>query len=124
MAATLALEPGIDGSGPRLAQDGAPGAPSAGWLTATVRPAGMFGCADVDRLRALLDALSTCASMVVLDLSAAQLCSVYAAIAVDEAARELEASGGALVCVHADPTSLAHLAAAGPHTVLMPASAP
>ena len=124
MAATLALEPGIDGSGPRPTQDGALGTPGAAWLTATVRPAGLFGCADVARLRALLDALSTCASMVVLDLSAAQLRSLDAAIAVDEAARELEASGGALVCVHADPTSLAHLAAAGPHTVLMPASAP
>jgi hypothetical protein len=124
MAATLALEPGIDGAGARPAQHGAPGAPSAAWLTATVRPAGTFGNADADRLRALLDALSTCASMVVLDLAAAQLCSVYAATAVDEAARELEECGGALVCVHADPTSLAHLAAAGPHTVLMPASAP
>ena len=74
--------------------------------------------------RAPFCALSTCASVVVLDLSAAQLCSVDAAIAIDEAARELEASGGALVCVHADPRSLAHLAAAGSHTVLMPASAP
>ncbi len=124
MAATLALEPGIDGSGPRPALDWALGAPGGAWLTATVRPAGVFGCADAGRLRALLDALSTCASMVVLDLSAAQLCSLDAAIAVDEAARELEASGGALVCVHADPMSLAHLAAAGSHTVLMPASAP
>ncbi|NMM30300.1 MAG: hypothetical protein HHJ10_04460 [Cellulomonas sp.] len=123
MAATLALEPGIDGSGLRPALDWSLGAPGGAWLTATVRPAGVFGCADAGRLRALLDALSTCASMVVLDLSAAQLCSVDAAIAVDEAARELAASGGALVCVHADPMSLAHLAAAGPHTVLMPVSA-
>ncbi|HEX7805786.1 MAG TPA: hypothetical protein VF413_06460 [Cellulomonas sp.] len=124
MAATLALEPGIDGSAQRPAQDGSPGAPGAVWFTATVRPAGVFGCADAGRLRALLDALTTCASMVVLDLSAAQLCSVDVAVVVDEAARRLELAGGALVCVHADPTSLSHLAAAGPHTVLMPTSVP
>ena len=35
----------------------------------------------------------------------------------------LGALGGALVYAHADPMSLAHLAAAGPHTVLMPVSA-
>jgi hypothetical protein len=39
MAATLALEPGIDGSGPRPALDWALGAPGGAWLTATVRPA-------------------------------------------------------------------------------------
>ncbi|NKY08451.1 hypothetical protein HF998_15925, partial [Cellulomonas hominis] len=38
------------------------------WLTATVRPAGSFGRAESGRLRALLDALSACASIVVLDL--------------------------------------------------------
>ncbi|PVU83229.1 hypothetical protein DDP54_09755 [Cellulomonas sp. WB94] len=121
MAATLALETGIDGSAQQPAQDAGPGT---AWFTATVRPAGVFGCADAGRLRALLDALSSCASMVVLDLAAAQLCSLDTAMVVDEAARRLEAAGGALVCVHADPPSLAHLAAAGPHTVLMPASVP
>ncbi|HEX5332587.1 MAG TPA: hypothetical protein VFW79_08090 [Cellulomonas sp.] len=124
MTATLALEPGIDGSAQRPAQGGGSGAPGTAWFTATVRPAGVFTCTDAGRLRALLDALSTCASMVVLDLSAAQLRSVDAAIVVDEAARRLEAAGGALVCVHADPASLAQLAAAGPHTVLMPTSVP
>ena len=125
MAPTLALvsgidgEPGIDGAALLHQPEHAPDARSAGWLTATVRPAGMFGHADAGRLRALLDALTGCASLVVLDLQAAQLCSVYAAIAVDEAAAELERSGGCLICVNADPTSLAHLAAAGPHAVLV-----
>ena len=125
MATTLARVSDIDG-GPGI--DGAelldqpadarhPG--PAGWLTATVRPAGLFGQADAGRLRALLDALTGCASMVVLDLQAAQLCSVYAAIAVDEAAGDLARSGGCLICVNADPTSRAHLAAAGPHAVLV-----
>src|ERR1035437_5153729 len=41
------------------------------WLTATIRPAGTFGHNDTSRLRALLDALSACASIVVLDLQVA-----------------------------------------------------
>ena len=123
MATTLALVPGIDDTGP-VDRRGAAGTERPGWLTATVRPAGMFGRADAGRLRALLDALSECASMVVLDLQAAQLGSVYAAIAVDEAAAELERSGGCLICVNADPTSLAHLAAAGHHAVLMRSELP
>ncbi|QTE29725.1 hypothetical protein [Pengzhenrongella sicca] len=43
------------------------------WITATVRPAGTFGTSDSGRLRALLGALSACASIVVLDLQAARL---------------------------------------------------
>jgi len=72
------------------------------WLTANVRPAGSFGRADVARLRALLDALSTTASMVVLDLAAATLRSHHAADAIDEAAGELERHGGCLLCINAD----------------------
>lgn len=81
------------------------------WLTANVRPAGSFGRADVGRLRALLDALAACASIVVLDLQAARLRSGHAAEAIDEAARELEARGGCLLCVNADADARAHLGA-------------
>jgi len=99
------------------------------WITATVRPAGSFGRADAGRLRALLDALSACASIVVLDLRSARLRSRRAAEAVDEAAVLLEARGGCLLCVHADDETRAHLAGAGPHAVLLdgdaePATAP
>ena len=73
-----------------------------GWLTAQVRPAGSFGRADVGRLRALLDALSACASLVVLDLGAARLRSGRAAAAIDEAAARLEDRGGCLLCINAD----------------------
>lgn len=97
---------------------------ASGWLTATVRPAGSFGRADAGRLRALLDALSACASMVVLDLQAARLCSPRAAEVIDDAADELERRGGCLLCVNADDASLAHLAAAGHHTVLVPRPTP
>lgn len=97
-----------------------PGDDGAGaWLTATVRPAGSFGRADAGRLRALLDALSACASIVVLDLRSARLRSRRAADAVDEAATQLEARGGCLLCVHADPETRAHLAEAGRHAVLL-----
>ena len=47
--------------------------PQSAWLTATIRPAGTFGRNDASRLRVLLDALSACASIVVLDLQAARL---------------------------------------------------
>ena len=47
--------------------------PERAWLTATIRPAGTFGRNDASRLRVLLDALSACASIVVLDLQAARL---------------------------------------------------
>lgn len=89
------------------------------WITATVRPAGSFGRADSGRLRALLDALSACASIVVLDLRSARLRSRRAAEAVDEAGTLLEARGGCLLCVHADDESRAHLLGAGTHTVLL-----
>lgn len=94
-------------------------APDPTWLTATVRPAGSFGRADADRLRTLLEALSACASVVVLDLGSARLRSPRAAEVVDEAATRLEARGGCLLCVHADAETRARLADAGPHAVLL-----
>ncbi len=98
---------------------GEPDEPDDGtWLTATIRPAGTFGRADAGRLRALLDALSACASLVVLDLRSARLRSGVAAAVVDEAAGRLESRGGCLLCVNADPDSRASLSAAGSHTVL------
>lgn len=96
-----------------------PGGTADPWITATVRPAGSFGRADSGRLRALLDALSACASIVVLDLRSARLRSRRAAEAVDEAGTLLEARGGCLLCVHADAESRAHLLQAGTHTVLL-----
>jgi hypothetical protein len=72
------------------------------WLTAQVRPAGSFGREDVGRLRALLDALSACASLVVLDLQSAQLRSRRAVDVIDAAAADLESHGGCLLCVNAD----------------------
>lgn len=97
----------------------AAGADEPSWLTATVRPAGSFGATDAGRLRALLDALSGCASLVVLDLSCARLRSGHAANAVDDAARALERNGGCLVCVHADEESRMLLSRAGGHAVLL-----
>lgn len=79
------------------------------WLTANVRPAGSFGRADVVRLRALLDALSASASMVVLDLGAVSLRSHHAADVIDEAAIELERRGGCLLCINADDEVRAQL---------------
>jgi len=79
------------------------------WLTANVRPAGSFGRGDVGRLRALLDALSGSASMVVLDLSAVTLRSHHAADAIDEAADELERRGGCLLRINADDEVRAQL---------------
>lgn len=89
------------------------------WITATVRPAGTFGRRDVGRLRALLDALCACASIVVLDLGAARLRSPRAAEVIDDAARRLEASGGCLLCLNAD--SEARLALHPGHAVLLEA---
>ncbi|MCV2394921.1 hypothetical protein OEB99_11430 [Actinotalea sp. M2MS4P-6] len=80
------------------------------WLTAEVRPAGTFGRHDAGRLRALLDALSACASIVVLDLAAVRLSSPRAAAAIDDAARRLEHAGGCLLCVNADAETREHLA--------------
>ena len=87
----------------------ATGALDPAWLTATVRPAGSFGRADVGRLRALLQALAACASIVVLDLQAARLRSPRAAEAIDEAAAALEAHGGCLICMNADAVAAAWL---------------
>lgn len=83
--------------------------PMSAWLTAHVRPAGSFGRGDVGRLRALLDALSACASIVVLDLAAVQLRSGRAAVAIDDAAAGLEARGGCLVCINASDETRAAL---------------
>ncbi len=94
------------------------------WITATVRPAGSFGRADAGRLSQLLDALSACASIVVLDLRSARLRSHGAAVAVDDAATALEGRGGCLLCVHADDESRAHLAEAGRHVVILEDDAP
>jgi len=79
------------------------------WLTANVRPAGSFGRADVERLKALLGPLSETASMVVLDLAAVTLRSHHAADAIDEAAVELERRGGCLLCINADDEVRAQL---------------
>jgi len=92
--------------------------PEAAWITASIRPAGSFGRQDVGRLRALLDALSACASIVVLDLAAARLRSPRAAAVIEDAARRLADSGGCLLCVNADPDSAAQLSACG-HAVVM-----
>lgn len=89
------------------------------WITATVRPAGSFGRGEVGRLRALLDALSACASIVVLDLQAARLLSPRAATAIDEAAHRLEEHGGCLLCINVDADSRACLSTAGQHAVLL-----
>ena len=60
------------------------------WLTATIRPAGTIGRNDTGRLRALLDALSACASIVVLDLQVARLRSPGAGEVIEDAAWDLE----------------------------------
>jgi hypothetical protein len=89
------------------------------WLTATIRPAGTFGRNDTSRLRALLDALSACASMVVLDLQVAQLRSPGAGEVIEEAAWDIESRGGCLLCINVDSESRACLSAAGDHAVLL-----
>ena len=89
------------------------------WLTATIRPAGTFGRNDATRLRVLLDALSACASIVVLDLQAARLRSQRAGEVIQDAARDLEHRGGCLLCINASTESRACLFAAGNHAVLM-----
>jgi hypothetical protein len=93
------------------------------WLTANVRPAGRFGRADVDRLRALLDALSASASMVVLDLQATRLRAAGAAGAIDAAAAHLEARGGCLLCINADADTCARLSGCR-HAVVVGRGAP
>ena len=100
---------------PHLSEDGDLPA----WITASVRPAGSFGRHEAGRLRALLDALSACASVVVLDLAAMRLRSPRVATVIDDAARRLAASGGGPVCLHADTESAAQLAECR-HVVVMP----
>ena len=94
------------------------------WLTANVRPAGSFGRADVGRLRALLDALSATASMVVLDLAAVTLRSHHAADVIDEAAVELERRGGCLLCINADADVRAQLRTCTHAVVVVPPGEP
>ena len=89
------------------------------WITATIRPAGTFGRNDAGRLRVLLDALSTCASIVVLDLQAARLRSHRAGEVIQDAAWDIERRGGCLLCVNVSAESRACLFAAGNHAVLM-----
>jgi hypothetical protein len=89
------------------------------WLTATIRPAGTFGRNDTSRLRALLAALSACASIVVLDLQVARLHSLGAGEVIEDAAWDLERRGGCLLCINVDSESRACLSAAGDHAVLM-----
>jgi hypothetical protein len=89
------------------------------WLTATIRPAGTFGRNDATRLRVLLDALSACASIVVLDLQAARLRSRRAGEVIEDAAWDIERRGGSLLCINVSAESRACLSAAGNHAVLM-----
>ena len=89
------------------------------WLTATIRPAGTFGRNDATRLRVLLDALSACASIVVLDLQAARLRSHRAGEVIEDAAWDIERRGGCLLCINVSLESRACLSAAGNHAVLM-----
>jgi hypothetical protein len=89
------------------------------WLTATIRPAGTFRGNDTTRLHALLDALSACASIVVLDLAAARLRSRSAGEVIQDAACDIERRGGCLMCINVDGESRACLSAAGNHVVVM-----
>jgi hypothetical protein len=94
------------------------------WLTATIRPAGTIGRNETGRLRAVLDALSACASIVVLDLQVARLRSPGAGEVIEDAAWDLEGRGGCLVCVNVDSESRGCLSAAGGHAVLMDDTSP
>jgi hypothetical protein len=93
--------------------------PETAWLTATIRPAGTFGRNDTSRLSMLLDALSACSSMVVLDLQATRLRSHRAGEVIEEAAWAIERRGGCLLCINVSAESRACLSAAGNHAVLM-----
>jgi hypothetical protein len=93
--------------------------PETAWLTATIRPAGTFGRNDTSRLSMLLDALSACSSMVVLDLQAARLQSHRAGEVIEDAAKDIERRGGCLLCINVSAESRACLSAAGNHAVLM-----
>ncbi|WP_024285182.1 hypothetical protein [Cellulomonas sp. KRMCY2] len=119
MSTALAASPAVAASPARSASAHPLDQVDVPWLTATVRPAGSFGRADVGRLYALMDALSGSASLVVLDLEAARLRSPRAGAVIDEAARRLELHGGCLLCVNADAESRACLASAGAHSVVL-----
>jgi len=93
--------------------------PERAWLTATIRPVGSFGRDDTSRLRALLDALAACASIVVLDLQAARLLSHRAGEVIENAAWDIERRGGSLLCINVSAESRACLSAAGNHAVLI-----
>jgi hypothetical protein len=97
----------------------APAISETAWLTATIRPAGTFGRNDATRLRVLLDALSACSSMVVLDLQATRLRSRRTGEVIEEAAWAIERRGGSLLCINVSAESRACLSAAGNHAVLM-----
>ena len=114
----LARTPGSTGT-VRARTEPATAVPETAWLTATIRPAGTFGRNDTSRLGALLDALSACASIVVLDLQAARLRSPLAGEVVEDAAWDIERHGGCLMCINVDAESRACLSAAGDHAVLM-----
>ena len=125
---SIALEPGtltfparkVGSTGTAPAYTGpAASVPEMAWLTVTIRPAGTFGRHDTSRLRTLLDALSPCASMIVLDLRAAQLRSRGCGEVIEDTAWDLERRGGCLVCINVDAESRACLSAAGHHAVLM-----
>jgi hypothetical protein len=119
-ACTLEFPVGTPGSTTRTVLKGTERTPTeTAWLTATIRPAGTFGPNGTGRLRALLDALSACASIVVLDMQAVRLNSRRAGEVIEEAAREIESRGGCLMCINADNDSRACLSAAGDHAVLI-----
>ena len=93
--------------------------PSRAWLTAMMRLAGTLGRNDASRLGVLLDTLSACASIVVLDLQAARLRSHRAGEVIEDAAWDIERRGGSLLCINVSAESRACLSAAGNHAVLM-----
>jgi hypothetical protein len=84
-----------------------------------MRLAGTLGRNDASRLGVLLDTLSACASIVVLDLQAARLRSHRAAEVIEDAAWDIERRGGSLLCINVSADSRACLSAAGNHAVLM-----
>jgi hypothetical protein len=97
-------------------------APGAGtWLTVLVRPAGVLGRRESRRLADVLDPLAASASMVVVDLEAARLSGRAAAEVLEDAAASLDARGGCLLCVHADPAARDRLSVPGGRVVVLDA---
>ena len=123
MSTTTAAGPDLELVGTRRDRTDGPRRLPEPWLTANVRPAGSFGRGDLGPLRALLDALSGSASMVVLDLAAVTLRSHHAADVIEEAAVALERRGGCLLCVNADDEVRAQLGTCR-HAVVVPAGEP